>query len=106
MKEIITIKSKKLDYIYERWDSEIKEYPNMKLIAYVIHDGYKIFEIRASYAKHLKPTKYYVLAKNIKEAKQIFKLRYTWLDIISSVTECSEEITNLIINNPMKYVVS
>lgn len=105
-KKIITIKGKKLDYTYECWESEVKGYPNMILKTYVIHERYKLFEIQATYAKQLKPTKYYVLAKDKKEAKTYFKNKFTWLYIISSVIECSDDVTNLVINNPLKYAIS
>lgn len=100
------IKSKKIDYIYEHSESPIEGYPNLKLKLYSIHDGYKLYEIDATYAKQLKPNKYYVLARNKSEAKDIFRHKYTWLNMISSITECDKEMVEYIISHPALFPIS
>lgn len=101
----ITIKGEKLDRIYEHYDNENK-IKYIKLKAYSFHDGYKLYKISATYAKQLKPNNYYIVAKSKPEAKQIFKNKYTWLNVISSVSECEKEEVEYIINHPTLYPIS
>lgn len=67
--------------------------------------NYKLFRVTADYGKN-NPNKphYYVWAHDRKEAKVRFKNRISWLDIYN-ITNCNEDDTKTILNNPMKYIV-
>lgn len=56
-----------------------------ELVGYELTNGYNLYLVKATYAKSLTPSKYYIVAPNAKIAKNKFKNIYTWLNIISSV---------------------
>lgn len=94
---------------YGRYDCvyEFGEDPNsLVLQKYIIHDGYKLFEIKATYAKQLLPTTYFVIEKNTKLAKERFKGKFTWLNHITSVFEVVEQSREVILNNPAQYSIT
>lgn len=68
-------------------------------------EGYLLWEIGASYARSLPPTRYYVAARSAREAKQIFKASFSWLDCISFVGLPDADTTEYILNNPKKVAV-
>lgn len=72
---------------------------------YIIHDGYKLFEIKATYAKQLLPATYFVVEKNSKLAKERFKGSFPRLGCITYVFEVVEQSKEVILNNPKKYSV-
>lgn len=72
---------------------------------YIIHDGYKLFEIKATYTKQLLPATYFVVEKNSRLAKERFKGNFPWLGYITSVFEVVEQSKEIILNNPKKYAV-
>lgn len=71
-----------------------------------LHDGYKLFEIKATYAKQLLPTSYFVIEKSPRLAKERFKGKFTWLNHITSVSEVVEQARDIILNNPRKYGIT
>ena len=92
----------KTDFIvdYERYQIKYKTDKNGKYLnEYILKSGYSLFEVSASYAKSLKPSAYYVIAKNKREAKQIFIKRFDWLDTISYVKELANDTHEWILKN-------
>ena len=63
----------------------------MWLHSYILHEGYHLFEIMATYARQHPPCEYYMIAKSKKEAIERFRDTYTWLDIIKSVEQCNAD---------------
>ena len=67
--------------------------------------GFLLWEVKASYANTLRPTTYYVAAKTAREARTIFKKRYSWLNRISSVGLPSSVDSEFALNNPTKRLI-
>lgn len=67
--------------------------------------GINLYKVTADYRKN-NPNKpnYYILARSIKEAKQRFKTRISWLDIYSCEV-CDNETAKDIVSNPIHYIV-
>lgn len=90
-------------------DVYVKTGNSENLIEYLekveLAEGYLLWEIGASYARSLPPTKYYVAARSAREAKKIFKSFFNWLDCISFVGLPDADTTEYILGNPKKAVV-
>lgn len=101
MSEVFILDHGRYDCVYE-----FGEAPNSTVLQkYIIHDGYKLFEIKATYAKQLLPATYFVVEKNSKLAKERFKGNFPWLGCITSVFEVVEQSKEIILNNPKKHSV-
>lgn len=72
---------------------------------YLPHPGYYVFQIGANYARFLKPSNYYVIARTGREAKRIFSEELSWLDCVASVERVEQDKGNKILENPMAYIV-
>lgn len=57
-----------------------------QLTEYRLHDGCQVYKIEATYAKTFKPSIYYVIAKNEREAKKKFLYNYDWLKFIINIS--------------------
>lgn len=98
------VRGKEYNLIYRKYNCEtglIKE-----LVRYELIEDSKLFLVMATYAKTLSPSKYYIVAPNIKAAKNKFKSTYTWLNVISSVEQVVDsDMLKHILNNPQKYIL-
>lgn len=67
--------------------------------------GVSLYKITADYRKN-NPNKlnYYVLGRSIKEAKQRFKNRISWLEIYGCEV-CDADSAKNIVSNPIHYIV-
>ena len=65
-KTYVTVARGKYDCVYEK-DEDTNSIVLQKRI---IHDGYRLFEIKATYSKQLLPATYFVVEKNSKLAKK------------------------------------
>lgn len=67
--------------------------------------GVSLYKITADYRKNNqnKPD-YFVLGRSIKEAKQRFKERISWLDIYGCEI-CDDDVAKNIVSNPIHYIV-
>ena len=92
----------------DRYDITYALNPNRDVLymeKYIMHDGHKLFRIKATYAKQLSPTNYYAVGKDKRQAKEIFSQILTWLKFIDTVERCTEEETVYILNNPSKFII-
>ena len=75
------------------------------LVRYLPHIGYGLYRVNATYAKSLKPSVYYVIARSRNEARQLFVRRFSWLNVISSIDQVGSDQENHILENPKSYTV-
>lgn len=101
MSEVFILDHGRYDCVYEVGGDT----NSATLKKYIIHDGYTLFEIKATYAKQLLPATYFVVEKNSRLAKERFEGNFPWLGYIASVFEVVEQSKEIIINNPKKYAV-
>ena len=73
-----------------------------KLVEIILHEGYSLWIIGATYAKNLPKTKYFVIAKSAAEASKKFKEEFTWLSFIDKPVKCSPEEEYEILHNPSR----
>lgn len=92
--EELTIKYVRYDMIY------VKTENGTYLDRYIPHEGYDLFVIGATYAKQLPPSKYYVIARTLKEARTIFKKKHgDILSVIKVVERCDTDLKERILNH-------
>lgn len=72
---------------------------------YEIHPGYKLFRVNATFASCLPDNCYYVVAKTARTARQIFKARFSWLNIIRSVVEVQDPEASTVLSHPFLHIV-
>lgn len=77
------------------WTYETNKKTGVKYLSgYELTDGMRLFAVYASYAKSLRPVKYYVVADNPRTALKIFRMKHgNVLSVISGVELCDEEET-------------
>ena len=73
-----------------------------KLVEIIPHEGYSLWMICATYAKHLTRAQYFVIAMSAKEASKKFKDTFTWLSFIDKPVKCSPEEEYEILHNPIR----
>lgn len=88
------------DYVYMITKKE--DYYAKILIEIILHEGYSLWEIGATYAKSLPKTKYYIVAKTAKEAKDKFTATFTWFSFVDKPIKCSPEEEYEILHNPSR----
>lgn len=101
MSEVFVLDHGRYDLVYEVGGDT----NSTVLQKYIIHDGYTLFEIKATYAKQLLPATYFVVEKNSRLAKERFESNFPWLGNIMSVSEVVEQSREVILNNPEKHVI-
>jgi hypothetical protein len=74
------------------------------LAEYKLHDEYKLYQVAATYAKTLKPSIYYVIAKNKRNARKKFLLRFSWLNIILIVLLVDNDAKQKILTDVRKII--
>lgn len=94
-----TIKEDGHDWVYEVGQDWFK------LVKYRLHDGYQLYKVEATYAKGLKPSAYYVVAKTSRDAKKKFLSHFGWLKFVFNVSLLDGEIRDEILNTVNKYIV-
>ena len=72
-----------------------------RLCRCVPYKGVRLYEIKATYAKTVRASSYYILAKTLREAKRRFRSTFTWLDVVG-VRLISGEEAESILTNPLK----
>lgn len=75
------------------------------LARYNLNEGYRVFQVGASYARSMKPCFYYVVAVNPAAAVNKFLTVTPWLSKIRSVKPMNKEETEQILNNPARYIL-
>lgn len=75
------------------------------LARYTLHDGYRVWKIGATYAKHMKPTFYYVVSDSRAAAVSKFLDIAPWLNVIKSVELIDEVAAEVILNNPARFIL-
>ena len=84
--------------IYREYDCN--EGITKELVRYKLTDNNKLWLVKATYAKSLPPSKYYIVAQNSKDAKSKFKSIYTWLNVISSVELVEGDLLEFALTHP------
>lgn len=74
------------------------------LVRYELHDGYKLWEASAAYAKGVKKTPYYVIATTKINAIKKFKSLLPWIQY-AVMREMGDEELEAILSNPAKHIV-
>lgn len=72
---------------------------------YSLHDGYKVWRVEAALKRDMKTQFYYIVAINAASAVNKFLTTYPWLSAIKSVGAVNKQLTDLILNNPYKYIL-
>ncbi|MBP5462739.1 MAG: hypothetical protein J6Y20_11555 [Lachnospiraceae bacterium] len=86
-------------YVTEFYD--VDEGVTRKLIRYVIHDGMHLFAVYATYARVLRCRyPYYVVARDLKEAKKIWRKSEGILTLVERIESVSDDEVDAILNNP------
>lgn len=75
-----------------------------QLVRYELQDGYWVWEICATYAKSVTPTKYYVVAPSKCLAWEKFLRSMPWLSLVCSVAPLTREGVQIVLNNPTKFI--
>ena len=80
-------------------------YEKVILLRREMHDGYRLYRVKATYAKPVVACNYYVIARSETEARKIFKETFTWLSIISEVNIIDDNTAQTILSSLRKYIV-
>lgn len=90
---------------YDRYDVVYAVCENGKYLdSYVLHDGYKLFAVGATYALSLKPSEYYVVAQNIRHARKIFMDTHgDILSYIKYIKQVPAEQQEFLLNNYIEH---
>lgn len=80
-------------------------YAMKTLTCYRLHGGYKLWRVEATYSRNIKPSFYYVVATNRAAAMSKFLTVTPWLAVIKSIVPLNEADTEVVLNNPAKYVM-
>ncbi len=75
------------------------------LVRYNLNEGYRVFQVGASYARSMKPSFYYVISTSKTSAKQKFRQIFSWLDVISCVEPLLPDAAEEVLSSPAKYIV-
>jgi hypothetical protein len=85
--------------IYREYDCNVGV--TKELVRYELTNNNKLWLVKATYAKSLPPSKYYIVALNSKDARNKFKNIYTWLNVISSVELVDGDLLEFVLTHPM-----
>lgn len=80
-------------------------YEQVILLRREMHDGYRLYRVKATYAKPVVACNYYVIARSETEARKIFKGTFSWLSIISEVNVVDDNTAQTILSSLRKYIV-
>ena len=75
------------------------------LMRYNLHDGYRVWQIGASYARSMKPSFYYVISTTKSDALQKFRNIFSWLDVIFCIEPLLPDAAEELLSAPSKYIV-
>lgn len=75
------------------------------LARYNLNEGYRVFQIGASYARSIKRRFYYVISTSKSSAKQKFRQIFSWLDVIYCVEPLLPDAAEEILSAPAKYII-
>lgn len=75
------------------------------LVRYNLNEGYRVFQVGASYARSIKPSFYYVISATKSDARQKFRKTFSWLDVISCVEPLLPDAAEEVLSSPAKYIV-
>ena len=91
----------------DRYDCQQNVYADgmVVLARYLPHEGHSLYRIKATYAKSLKPSDYYVIAASRREARRIITSKFTWLSHISSIELLESHQEKQILENSEHYIV-
>lgn len=67
---------------YEYTYPENDDGPVCYLSRCIPHDGVSLYRIHATYAKTKEPSVYYILGRNVNDARRRFREMYSWLSIV------------------------
>ena len=70
-----------------------------------LHEGYRVWQVGATYARNMKPTFYYVVATSGAAAMSKFLNIAPWLGIIKSVVPLNEADAEVVLSNPAKFIL-
>ena len=87
------VKREKYDLVYRVYCPE-----RTSFLRYIIHQGYNLYEIGASYAKQRPNSYYYILSKDEKTAKKEFKNFFDYMDV-REIRLCDEEEKEKVAND-------
>lgn len=93
-----TVPEQGYNLIYREYDRN--EGITKELVRYELTDGNNLYLVKATYAKSLQPSKYYIVAPNSKVAKNKFKSIYTWLNVITSVELVEDDLLEFALTHP------
>lgn len=88
-------------YIKTGSDEGLTEYLSEVILA----PNMFLFEVKATYATSLRPVSYYAVASSMREARAIFRRRFPWLDIITSVGLPCSDRANEVLKNPGRFII-
>ena len=75
------------------------------LYKYILHDGYALWRVAATYAKQLDPKCYYVIAQDKATAMDKFLKIAPCLNVIKSISKLGDSDAADILANPAKFIV-
>lgn len=75
------------------------------LVRYKLHNGYRVWKIGATYAKHMKPTFYYVVSTSRTAAMSKFLNIVPWLAYIKSIALLNENDAAVVLSNPARFIL-
>lgn len=75
------------------------------LMRYNLHDGYRVWQIGASYARSMKPSFYYVISTIKSDALQKFRNIFSWLDVIFCIEPLLPDAAEEVLSSPAKYII-
>ena len=75
-----------------------------QLVRYELQYRYWVWEVCATYAKSVTPTKYYVVAPSKVLAREKFLRSMPWLSIVRSIAPLTREGAKIVLNNPTKFI--
>lgn len=98
------------DVIYETLDSyEPSEDSAPVCIKWIdryrLQDGYKLWRVGASYAKHLRPSCYFIVARKRMEAVGKLLARMDYMKFISETTMLTDEQAEEVLTQPQRFVI-
>ena len=68
-------------------------------------EGYSVWMVCATYAKQLRGSDYYVIARSSREARRGFLRAFPWLSCIQSVQICLGADERGVLSNPGKHII-
>ena len=78
----------------------------LKVLArYELHEGYRVWQVGATYARNIKPPFYYIVSTSKVDAMSKFLSRAPWLSFVNSIVPLNEDDAATVLSNPAKFIL-